>query len=239
MELIKYGIGTTIREAIQNALKYKISHYTIENAEYYKQKYEELGSFKKIVQALEKRGEPVPFFETIPKQLKKLFKEKEYLKIFGEKGYQDWFNKNTRVIIDNQTLKIKQLNILVYKEACKVVIQLLIMNSDDIEDSFILERLKKYFNEAGTIDESGINHLAFGRISYLLNHPNYQKIIINHFKLLIEFVRKLISKKKLNESIDPLSINQELNLQLGSTKINELVSYLMREFPKIFSNKLK
>ena len=121
----------------------------------------------------------------------------------------------------------------------KVVIQLLITNSDDIEDSFILERLKKYFNEAGIIDESGINHLAFGRTSYLLNHPNYQKIIINHFKLLIEFVRKLISKKKLNESIDPLSINQELNLQLGSTKINELVSYLMREFPKIFSNKLK
>jgi hypothetical protein len=128
---------------------------------------------------------------------------------------------------------------LIYKDACREIIQNLTINLGIIEDPFILERIKKFFNETGIIDESGKKHIAFGRISYLLNHPYYQKIIINHFNLLIKFVKKLISKIELNESIDPISINQDLKLQLGPTKLNKLVSYLKKEYPKIFSNKLK
>jgi hypothetical protein len=110
-ELKKYGVGTSIKEAIQNVFKYKISNYTKERAEYLKQKYEELGSFKKIMQELKKKGEPTPYFETIPKQLKKLFNEIDYLETFGENGYQEWFKKNSGIIIDNQAEIKIELNI--------------------------------------------------------------------------------------------------------------------------------
>lgn len=233
-KLKKMDIAKRLKEygtTIEDVFKYKYSRYSKEYAEHLKSLYEQLGIYAAIKKYLSGQGEPRPSKDTIVKYLKKLFKEKEYIKLFNEDGFQKWFNNNSRISLCKENKKIKAFPIHLKILICRKIFQLIIDYRDSIENSQILKILIDFFNKSVLIDDFGNKHLIFGRISYLLNNKDYQNAIIRYFQKHIDLVKFI--KKGVKESKTYIQISRILDYP-SELHVKKIIDDLKKQYPNYF-----
>ena len=196
----------------------------MEYAKDLKQLLVEKGSYRELSNIT---NENIPPRRSITKFIKNLFEEKEYMKNYGQNGYNIWQKFNSNLIFDEKHNKIKRFPLIIKQELSKIIKKTL--NNTSLSDKEVLKELKSTIdnqNLNGKFDILQPNILRYERLKYLWDNYKYKNIIENYLSSLIRFNR-IIEQKSLNkDEMKITSLHREFNI-LGEQKlIKDLVDFI-------------
>lgn len=247
----KYGYlidNNTIEQVINSAFEYKKTYYNKDYAAYLKKLFEELGSSPNITDFLIQEGvSPIPTKKTIRSYIQKLFEEQDYKIKYATNIYEKWLMHNYPIFIKNK--RVKKFSEEAKKILCKWIYLILIEEGFIINNSEVIQKLKFLINNIDfneVVDElkseeiiiddemddsyKDVRILKFDRLSFLLNNQRFSDSINDYLKILIKFIREVISlsNSNFNMSLDDIRrhIRNKLNINWKNEPLREILQLL-------------
>ncbi len=239
---LKAGISPdTIFSYNEDYLLQQEYNYNKELAKILLSLFEEYGNYDDVTKVFNEtiaEGSKRPLGkDRIISYIKKLFREKDYIKCYGSKGYDIWYSNNSRIIIGDDlesTTIPNYLIIQIYRE----IYQVLSNNLFDISDSEVIKSVIDYFKKkkmAKFSKTSEPNLLEYGRFSRLLKSHYRDKLFIPYFNYILKFIREINSRTENNRRIGYTELAKRyIVLFYHHQQVKEIIEDLKAEFSKEF-----
>jgi len=172
------------------------------NGDGYVNLFIQLGSIKKIHKYLKKNNIKPHSERLIAKKL---------IEYFGIEKYNKFISNNSDIIIDKKTNKITHLQNNVKEIICQGLYN--IITSDMLKNN----------EKVLSIIKSKIDNSEYKRMSYLLNHRDFQRPTESYINYLINFVRHYIDFP--NDREKPERIQRKLNLPFKTHNLINCLNY--------------